>query len=138
MFHKFDLKHRFTSRGREVGRVVVADAESSLFAMARQLTAPDLWQLEYAETPEALSALFRRGPVQVAIVNLQMLKSNPELAEELTERTRRGLRVVVTTDEHNEANERLARTVGPVHYAPKPLAITMLSDVLDSALVEAV
>ncbi len=74
--------------------------------------------------------------IRLAIVNLSMLDS--ELEEELIARSRRGLRVVITSDEHNEANERRARLAGAVFYAPKPLHIAVLRQVLEGVLKVAV
>jgi len=125
--------------GRDTGSLLVADADPSTFTMVRQLTAPDLWKVTYAGSAEAVLAALRGGEVSLAIVDLSMvLDAPPQLAEELLARSRRGLRLVLTTAEHDEATERRARTLGPVFYAPKPLNIALLSHVLDGALKKAV
>jgi len=120
------------------GRVIVADTDESAFAMVRQLTAPDRWEVRYAGTALELLRLLRAGPARLAVVNLSMLDDAWLVAEDLRERSRRGLRVVITTDEHNEVNERRARLIAPVFYAPKPLNILLLSRVLEGALGQAV
>jgi len=120
--------------GRDVGRLVVADGDETLFAMVRQLTAPDLWQVEHAETAEDLRRMLRMGGVRLAVVNLVMLEECPELADDLSARSRRGLSVVVTTDHHSESNERRSRMMGPAFYAPKPVSIVLLSAVLEGVL----
>ncbi len=127
---------RILSCPAALGRVVIADADESAYAMVRQLTAPDQWEIQDVGTPEALLAALHDGPVRLAIVNLSMLDS--ELEEELIARSRRGLRVVITSDEHNEANERRARLAGAVFYAPKPLHIAVLRQVLEGVLKVAV
>ena len=124
--------------GRDTGNLLVADADPSTFMMVRQLTAPDVWQVAYAESADGVMQVLRRGEVRLAIVDLAMVDASPFLAEELLARSRRGLCVVLTTDEHNEANERRARTLGPVFYAPKPLNIAVLNHVLNGALEKAV
>jgi DNA-binding NtrC family response regulator len=124
--------------GRDVGRVIVADPDPSVFAMVRQLTAPDLWEVRYAGTPDEVLRGLRAGPVKLAVVELPMLDDSPMLSEELMARVRRGLSVVVTTDYHSEPNERRARIIGPVYYAPKPLHVGVLSRVLDGALAQVV
>lgn len=123
---------RFT--GRDVGRVIVADPDETLFAMVRQLTAPDLWQVEQAGTGEELRRMLRGGAVRLALVNLAMLDECAELGEELSDRSRRGLRLVVTTDQHSESNERRSRMIGPAFYAPKPVSVDLLASVLEEAL----
>jgi DNA-binding response OmpR family regulator len=123
---------RFGSR--DVGRVIVADPDETLFAMVRQLTAPDVWQVEHAETAEELRRMLRGGETRLAVVNLAMLDECAGLVEELSDRTRRGLRVVVTTDQHSERNERRSRGMGPAFYAPKPVSMDMLASVLEGAL----
>lgn len=123
---------------RHVGRVVVADPDEAAFSMVRQLTAPDRWQVMYASSAEELRSILHTGPVSLAVVDLAMLDGSPRLAAELADRSRRGLRVVVTTDEHNESNERRARMHGPVFYAPKPLNIRLLNHVVEGALGAAV
>ncbi len=119
-----------------LGRVIVADPDESAYEMVRQLTAPDRWEVRYVGTSDALRDVLRSGPAQLALVNLSLLDES--LAEELIERSRRGLRVVITSDEHSEATERRARLIGPVFYAPKPLHIMVLRQVLDGALKVAV
>lgn len=118
----------------EAGRIIVADADASVFVLTRQLTAPDRFAVESAETPDALRQGLRRGPVELAVVNVAMLEASPELAEELTNRSRRGLKVIVTNDAHDESTERCARAVSPVHYSPKPMSVSMFKDVIESAL----
>lgn len=120
------------------GHVVVADPDESVFAMVRQLTAPDVWRVGYAETPGELLRLLRKSRVSLAVVDLSVLDGDPALADELMSRARRGLRVVVTTREHSEANERRARLIGPVYYAPKPLNASVFNHVLEGALRAAV
>ncbi len=106
--------------------------------MARQLTAPDRWEIAYAaDAGELLRAVIVK-PVKLAIVSLEILNESPLVAQELVARTRRGLRLVVTSEEHCEVNERRARMVGPVYYAPKPVNISVLGDVICSALVATV
>lgn len=104
--------------------------------MVRQLTAPDRWQVRYASTPEELRQALREGPSRMALVNLALV--DEALEEELTERSRRGLNVVITADEHNELNERRSRMLGPVFYAPKPMHIVVMTQVLRGALDVAV
>ena len=120
--------------GPRVGNVVVADPDEGMFSMVRQLTAPDRWRVSYAANAADLMRMLRSGEVRLAVVDLSMLDASPALADDLVGRSRRGLCVVVTTDDHCEANERRARTLGPVYYAPKPLNITLLNHVLDGAL----
>ena len=124
--------------GPEVGNLVVADPDESMFSMVRQLTAPDEWRVSYAATPVDVMRMLRSGGVRLAVIELAMLDASPALAEDVVSRSRRGLRVIVTTDDHSEANERRARTLGPVFYAPKPLNITLLNHVLQGALRAAV
>ncbi len=119
-----------------LGRVIVADPDDASYAMVRQLTAPDCWEVRYAGTPDELREALRGPAARLALVNLSLV--DEEMMEELTERSRRGLRVVITTDEHSETNERRARLLGPVFYAPKPVHVTLLSEVLDGALNVAV
>ena len=118
--------------------VVVADPDESVFAMVRQLTAPDIWRVAYAETSDGLLRVLRKSRVSLVLVELSMLDADPALAEELTSRARRGLRLVVTTDDHSESSERRARLIGPVYYAPKPVNVSLMSDVLAGALDAAV
>lgn len=121
------------------GRLIVADPDESVFMMVRQLTAPDRWEVRYAATASEFRELLHTQPAaSLAIVGVSMLDASPELATELLERSRRGLRVVVTTDEHSERNERRARLIGPVCYAPKPVNVVLLNHVLDGALRAAV
>ena len=127
---------RFLSR--DLGRVIVADPDPAVFAMVRQLTAPDLWEVKYAGTAGEVVKILRAGPVRLAVVELPMLDDSPMLSEELVARARRGLCVVVTADHHSELNERHARVIGPVYYAPKPLHVAVLSRVLDGALAQVV
>jgi DNA-binding response OmpR family regulator len=124
--------------GRDIDRLVVADPDETLFVMVRQLTAPDLWQVEHAETGEELLRMLRMGRVRLVIVNLAMLDDCPGLADNLSGRSRRGLSVVVTVDHHSESNERRARMIGPAFYAPKPFGIVLLGTVLEGALSGAV
>jgi len=124
--------------GPDSGNLVVADPDEGMFSMVRQLTAPDRWQVTYAGNAADLVRILQSGEVRLVVVELSMLDASPALAEDLLERSRRGLRVVVTTDDHNESNERRARTLGPVYYAPKPLNITLLNYVLEGALGAAV
>ena len=116
------------------GRVVVADRDETVFAMVRQLTAPDIWQVAYAGTPEELLSILHKAQVSLAVVELLMLDDCPTLADDLVARSRRGLRVVVTTSEHSESSERRARLIGPVYYAPKPIDASLLNHVLEGAL----
>ena len=102
--------------------------------MVRQLTAPDRFEVTYADTPDELMLLLRGGFVELAVVNVAMLDASPESAKELTRRSRRGLKVVVTNDVHSETSERRARAVSPVHYSPKPMSIMVFKDVVGSAL----
>lgn len=124
------------SRSAELdsGSVVVADPDETVFAMVRQLTAPDIWRVLYAGTPEGLLDIFHKAQVSLAVVELSMLDGCPMLVEELVSRSRRGLRVVVTTAEHSESSERRARLLGPVYYAPKPINAALLHHVLEGAL----
>ena len=121
--------------GSSVGCIVVADAGETVFLMARQVTAPDRWEIAYAADAGELLRMVIVKPVRLAIVSLEILNESPLVAQELVARTRRGLRIVVTSEVHCEVNERMARMVGPVYYAPKPVNISVLSDVIDSALV---
>jgi CheY-like chemotaxis protein len=116
------------------GHVIVADPDEATFAMVRQLTAPDVWRLSYASSGFELVRQLRSACVRLVIVDLSLVESDPELAEDLVARSRRGLAVVVTTAEHSEQIERRARLLGPVYYAPKPLNIMLLNQVLDGAL----
>ena len=117
-----------------IGCIVVADVDETVFLMARQLTAPDRWRIAYAADAGELLEAIVVEPVRLAIVSLTILNESPLVARELIERSRRGLRLIVTTDEHCEVNERRARMVGPVYYAPKPHNISILNDVLGGAL----
>lgn len=123
-----------------LGRVIVADPDESAYAMVRQLTAPDRWEVRYVGTSEELREALRSGPAQLALVNLSLLDEelSEELSEELMERSRRGLRVVIVADEHNELNERRARVLSPVFYAPKPVQMGVLNEVVQGALKIAV
>jgi hypothetical protein len=134
----FESEDSRTARDESgVGCIVVADTDETVFLMARQLTAPDRWEIAYAaDSGELLRTLIVKR-VKLAIVSLEILNESPLVAEELIARTRRGLRLVVTSEEHCEVNERRARMVGPVYYAPKPVNIGVLGDVIDSALVAA-
>ena len=116
------------------GRVVVADPDETVFAMVRQLTAPEIWRVAYAGTSEELLDIFHRGQVSLVVVELSMLDDCSMLADELMSRSRRGLRIVVTTAEHSESSERRARLIGPVYYAPKPINPSLLNHVLEGAL----
>lgn len=126
------------SVGIDSRRIVVADPDDSVYAMVRQLTAPDRWRIVYAPTPGELVSVFRKGPISLALVALSLVDGLPELAEEISARTRRGLNVVITAEEHSESTERRARLLGPVFYAPKPLEMTLLNHVLEGALGAAV
>ena len=116
--------------------MIVADPDESAYAMVRQLTAPDRWEVRYVGTREGLREALHSGPAQPALVNLSLL--DEELSEELMERSRRGLSVVIVADEHNELNERRARVLSPVFYAPKPVHIGVLNQVVQGALKVAV
>jgi len=122
----------------DAGHILVADPDESVFTMVRQLTAPDVWAIGYAETAEEVLDHLHRGWVSMVVVELSMLDGSPELVDELLDRSRRGVKVVVTTDAHSEAAERRARRMGPVYYAPKPVNIGVLSRVLQGALRAAV
>ena len=127
---------RWLSRyaSRDVGCVVVADGDETLFAAVRQLTAPDLWEVEYAATGEELRRILRRREVRLALVNFAMVEECAGLGVELSSRSRRGLRVVVTTDRHSESTERRSRMIGSAFYAPKPVSVDVLARVLEGAL----
>ncbi len=118
------------------GRVIVADGDEATYGLVRQLTAPDLWQISYASDAESFRQELHSGQAQLAVVNLALV--DEDLAEELIERTSRGLSVVVLADEHSDDNERAARLLGPVAYAPKPVHLLILKRVLDGALDAAV
>ena len=120
---------------KSIGCIVVADVDETVFLMTRQLTAPDRWEVVYAADAGELLRTVIVKPVKLVIVSLAILNESPLVAQELVARSRRGLRLVVTSEEHCEVNERRARLVGPVYYAPKPVNISVLSDVIDSALV---
>ena len=123
---------------RDSGNLLVADSDPAVFPMVRQLTAPDLWQIASATTADEVMTKLRGGEIKLAIVNLSLVETSPMLADDLQARSRRGLKVVLTTDVHDEATERRARTLGPVFYAPKPLNISLLHHVLEGALLKAV
>ena len=127
---------RILSVPAALGRVVIADTDESVYAMVRQLTAPDQWEIRTVETPGELISVLHDGPVRLAVVDLAFLDES--LEDELTERSQRGLRVVFTSAEHSEETERRARRVGAVYYAPKPLHIALLRQVLEGALKVAV
>lgn len=119
-----------------LGRLIVADTEDSAYAIVRQLTAPDRWEVKYAGTTEELMRALHAGPTRLALVNMALV--DEQMLRELTERSRRGLSVVITADEHSEWTERRARLMGPVFYAPKPLHIVVLRQVLEGVLWVAV
>ena len=115
-----------------LGRVIVADADESCYAMVRQLTAPDRWEVRYAGSSGELLQALHSGRAQLAVVNLALV--DEEIQEELIERSRRGLSVVITSDVHDEATERKARLMSTVFYAPKPVHMHVLRQVFDGAL----
>ncbi len=118
-----------------LGRVIVADGDDAGYATVRRLAAPDLWQVRYAADAPALRHELRSNGVLLAVVNLALI--DDEIGEELIDRAGRGLRIVVLADEHSEDNERRARLLCPVAYAPRPEHLSTLRRVLADVLIAA-
>ena len=114
--------------------VLGGDPDPEVMSLLRQLTPPDLYRVEETVDSGEFSQLLRWFDVALAVVDVGLLKRDERLPGYLACRSRLGLPVIVTAEEPDVSDEMLARRVGCVLYAPKPLAFSLIQQAVTGLL----
>ncbi len=114
--------------------VLGGDPDPEVMSLLRELTPPDMYRLEETAEPAEFSELLRWLDVALAVVDVGLLKQDERLRGYLAGRSRLGLPVIVTAEQHDASDEMIARRVGCVLYAPKPLAFWLIQQAVTGLL----
>ncbi len=114
--------------------VLSGDPDPELMCMLSRLVPPDMYRIRQADDPAELHELLRWLDVALVVVDVGMLRRDRKLREHLAFRVRLGLPVIATAEEAVPADEVLARQLGCVLYAPKPLGFWVMHQAVTDVL----
>ena len=133
--------NRVPFRGREfLGQrkltVLAADSDPEILCMLQQLVPPDVYRIDQPDDASDLGELLRWLDVALVIVDIALIKADHTLRSHLQFRTRLGLPAIITSQDANPEDEILARSLGCVLYAPKPMGFWMLHQAVTELLCQ--
>ena len=114
--------------------VLGGDPDPAVMSLLRELTPPDMYRVEETVEPAEFSELLRWFDVVLAVVDVGLLKRDERLRGYLACRSRLGLPVIVTAEQPDVSDEMLARRLGCVLYAPKPVGFWLIQQAVTGLL----
>ncbi|GEM_PF-3268711 len=114
--------------------VLLGDADPEIHYILSQLTPPDRFKLNQSTDASELRDELRFFDVDLAVVDIAIIKQDNELRDRLALHVRLGRHLIVTAEGDDPADEVLARSLGCVLYAPKPCGYWMLHQAVTGLL----